>query len=58
MEVYHYIETIWRIIVTPDFLYNIYDNEKYYPGGPINIHIKSLIDIIQENNMVITTKTG
>ena len=28
----------------------------YYPGEPVNIHIKSLINIIQENNWVITTK--
>ena len=27
----------------PGFLYNIYDNEKYYPGEPVNIHIQSLI---------------
>ena len=27
MSIYHYVEIIWRIIVTPDFSYNIYDNE-------------------------------
>ena len=27
MIIYHYIERIWRILVTPDFLYNIYDHE-------------------------------
>ena len=32
---------------------NIYD-----PGGPVNIHIQSIINIIQENNLVITTKKG
>ena len=30
----------------------------YYPGEPVNIHIQSLINIIQENNWVITTKKG
>ena len=30
----------------------------YYPGKPVNIHIQSLINIIQENNRVITTKKG
>ena len=25
MVVYHYVETIWIILVTPNFLYNIYD---------------------------------
>ena len=32
---------------------NIYD-----PGEPVNIHTQSLINIIQENNWVITTKKG
>ena len=27
-------------------------------GEPINIHIQSLINMIQENNRVITTKKG
>ena len=36
--------------LSPLFLYNIYDNEKYYTGEPVNIHIKYLINIIQENN--------
>ena len=31
---------------------------KYYTSEPVNIHIKSLIDITQENNRVITTKKG
>ena len=31
---------------------------KYYPGEPINIHIQPLINIMQENNWVITTKKG
>ena len=32
--------------------------KKYYPGEPVNIHIKLLINIIQDNNRVITTKKG
>ena len=28
--------------------------KKYYPGGPFNIYIQSLINIIQDNNKVIT----
>ena len=28
MLIYHYVERTWRILVTPDFLYNIYDHEK------------------------------
>ena len=31
---------------------------KYYPGEPLNLRIKLLINIIQENNWVITTKKG
>ena len=31
---------------------------RYYPGDPVNIHIQSLINIIQENNWVITIKKG
>ena len=29
---------------------------KYDPGEPVNIHIQSLRNIIQDNNWVITTK--
>ena len=48
MVIYHYVGSIWGILVTPNFFYNIYDNEKiiqvnhliytytiinkYYPG--------------------------
>ena len=39
MVIYHYAEIIWRILVTPNFLYNIYDHEKYYPGELVNIQI-------------------
>ena len=46
MVIYHYVERIWRILVTPNFLHDIYDNEKYYPGEPVNINIQSLISII------------
>ena len=58
MAIYHYVEIIWRILVIPNFLYNKYDNEKYYPGEPVNIHIQLLLNIIQDNNTEITTKKG
>ena len=32
--------------------------KKYYPGEPVNIHIKSLINILLDNNWVITAKKG
>ena len=56
MVFYHYVERIWKILFMPNFLYNIYDHEKYYPGEPVNMHTQPLIHIIQENNLVITTK--
>ena len=31
---------------------------KYYSGELYNIHMQSLIDNIQENKLVITTKNG
>ena len=40
LEIYHYVERNCRILVTPNFVYNIYDNEKQYPGEPVNIHIQ------------------
>ena len=58
MVIYYYVEIIRRILVTPDFLYNIYDLKKYYPGEPVNTHIQSSINMIQEKNTVITTKKG
>ena len=32
--------------------------KKYHPGKPVNIHLQLLINIIQENNWIITTKNG
>ena len=58
MVIYHYVEIIWRILVTPNFSYNVPDNERYYTGEPVNVYIQSLINMIQENNRVITTKKG
>ena len=56
MVIYHYVERIGEFWLPPIFLYNIYNHEKYYPGELCIIHIQSLINIIQENNWVITTK--
>ena len=27
MVIYHCVDRIWRILITPNFLYNIYDHE-------------------------------
>ena len=32
--------------------------KKYYPGETVNIHIQSLINIIQDSNWLIATKTN
>ena len=58
MVIYHYVERIWRILVTPVFCITYMTINRYYSGEPVNIHIQSLINIIQDNNRVITTKKG
>ena len=58
MVIYHYSEKIWIILVSPIFLYNMYNHEKYYPNEPVIMHIKPLITIIQEKIWVIATKKG
>ena len=50
MWTYHYVERIVELSLPPIFSYYIYDNEKYYPGEPVDIHIQSLLNIIQEYN--------
>ena len=47
MVIYHYVERIWIILVTPNSSYNIYNNENF-PGEQVNIHIQPLINIIQD----------
>ena len=56
--IYHYVERIWIILVTPIFYITYIIINIYYLGEPVNIHIQSVINIIQENNWVITTKKG
>ena len=49
MAIYHYVERIGIVLVSPNFPYYIYKHEKYYPVEPVNIHIQSLIHLIQDN---------
>ena len=57
MVMYHYDEGIWRILVTPNFCITYAIMKKiYYPGEPVNIYIQPLINNIQYNNRVFTTK--
>ena len=56
--IYHYVERIWGILITSNFCIIYMIMKKYYPGEPVNIHVQSLINIIQKNNWVITTKKG
>ena len=58
MVIYHHIEVIGKLSLPPICLYNIYDHQNYYLVEPVNIHIRSIINIIQENNWFITTKNG
>ena len=48
MVIYHYVERNLRILDTPNFCIRYTIMKKYYPGEPINIHVQSLINIIQE----------
>ena len=56
MVIYYYVDRIWRILLTPNFGITHKIMKTYYPGEPVNIHRQSLINIIQENNWLITTK--
>ena len=56
MVIYHYVEIIGGLLLLPTFLYKMYNKKIHYPGEPVNIHIKSLINIIQDNNRVTTIK--
>ena len=58
MVIYHYVDKIWRILITPVFCITYMIMNIYYPGEPVNIHVQSLINIIQDNNWVITAKRG
>ena len=47
MVIYPYVERIGELSLPLILSDNIYDREKNYPGEPVNIHIQSLINIIQ-----------
>ena len=49
MQIHRYVKRIWRIRVTPDFLYKVEDQEKKRYSWTCNI--------MQENNCRITTRT-
>ena len=56
MEIYHYVERICRIIVTPIFCITYTIMNIYHTGEAVNMNIQSLVNIMQEKNWVITTK--
>ena len=56
MVIYHYVDRIWRIIVTPDFCIIYTITNKYYPGEPAHIHMQSFINIMQDKNRINTIK--
>ena len=45
-----------ELLLTPIFCITYMIMKKYHPVEPLNIHIKSLINIIQGNNWLINTK--
>ena len=45
MIIYHYVEKIWIVLVTPIFLIKYMVTTKCYPGELVNIHIQELINI-------------
>ena len=56
MVIYRYSERIGEFLLPPIFCITYTVMKKYYTGEPINIHIQSSINIILENNRIITTK--
>ena len=56
--IYHYVERIGEYSLPLIFCITYAIIKKYHPGKLVNIHILSLINIIQENNWEITTKKG
>ena len=39
MDICHYIDILEDFLLLPTFLYNKYDNEKYYQDESVNIYI-------------------
>ena len=58
MVIYHYVERVGEFSLSLICSYSMYDHQKYYPGEPVTIHIRSLINMTQEENCLITTKRG
>ena len=58
MIIFHYVDRIGEFLLSPIFFNYICDHEKYYTDEPFNIHIQSFINIIKDNNRVVTTKKG
>ena len=52
----NYVDRIWRVVVAPNVCITYTIMSKYYPRETIYIHIQSLINIMKDNNWVITTK--
>ena len=58
MAIYHYVEIIGDFSLPSIFHITYIIINKYYRGEPVNINIQSLINMIQDNNWLITTKKG
>ena len=58
MVIYRDVDIILELLLPPIFhiIYTIM--KKYYSDETVNIHIQPFINIIKENNRVITNKRG
>ena len=56
MEISHFVEIIGEFLLPLIFLIIYMIMKKYYPGQPVNIHIQSLINIVQENDWLLPPK--
>ena len=52
MVIYHYVERIGEFLLPPIFCIIYTRMKKYYPGKLVDIHLQSLISIIQDKNWV------
>ena len=52
------VDRIEEFSLPPIFCITYIIIKNYYPGKPVNIHIQLFINIIQDKNCLITTKTG
>ena len=58
MVIYHYVDRIWIFLVTPNFCITNTILNKNDTSEAVIIYIQSLINIMKDNNWLITTQKG